>query len=207
MVEYSDISDSEYNDDIERFCSQYDEKEDFKLTKQQERQRFGLPVDNEQIAAIQNSRVPKNMRRCTNCGVSVLDEWGRARNERNEMNVFTFVPRLCSELGVRELSFWLCRFVVEARRQDGTEYPSNSLRVLCSAIQRYLRDECKRVDLCFMDTHAREFMEFHHTLDGVMKSIDRRGIGVIKRQAEPYTDDDENKLWDKVFSIVCYKFV
>nr|XP_006824636.1 PREDICTED: uncharacterized protein LOC102806389 [Saccoglossus kowalevskii] len=52
-----------------------------------------------------------------------------------------------------------------------------------------------------MDTHAREFMEFHHTLDGVMKSIDRRGIGVIKCQAEPYTDDDENKLWDKVFSI------
>ncbi|XP_070562272.1 uncharacterized protein [Ptychodera flava] len=52
-----------------------------------------------------------------------------------------------------------------------------------------------------MDTNRGEFQDFHHTIDGVMKKTDRSGIGVEKRQAQPFTREDEGQLWDKVFSI------
>nr|XP_006818953.1 PREDICTED: uncharacterized protein LOC102807032 [Saccoglossus kowalevskii] len=51
-----------------------------------------------------------------------------------------------------------------------------------------------------MVTRCLEFIEFHKTLDDVLKKIDERGIGSQKRQAASYTDDDEDKLWQKIFS-------
>nr|XP_006824106.1 PREDICTED: uncharacterized protein LOC102807994 [Saccoglossus kowalevskii] len=193
MDTYSDVFDSEYTPEIESFCSQFDIEtpldEDFTLTKKQERDRFALPVGKEQSTAIQESRIPANTRKSTNWGVSVWDAWGRGRNERVEKyNVsssdsFITLPSLCHEIHAKELTFWLCFFVSSWRCAAKTEFPPSSLRVLCSAIQRYLRDECPRSDLRFMDTQCLEFIEFHKTLDGVLKYIDKRGISLQKRQA------------------------
>ncbi|XP_070543704.1 uncharacterized protein KIAA1958-like [Ptychodera flava] len=217
----SEISEGEYDSDIERYVSQFDLfkfdtatasveqdlQEDFKLTKAQELSRFAEPVGAEELAEIQRSRVPRNTTKSTNWGVNVWDSWGRNRNQCitnsgvKSSEMYTLVPALARDIEASELCFWLCRFVVEVRQQCGSQYPSQSLRVLCSGIQRYLRDECRRPDLAFMDTNRGEFQDFHHTIDGVMKKTDRSGIGAEKRQAQPFTREDEGQLWDKVFSI------
>ena len=219
VMDLSDISDLEYDSEIERYVSQFDIsklddvvateqdlREDFKLTKPQERSRFAEPVDAAKLSTIQRSRVPRNTAKSTNWGVCVWDSWGRNRNERitnsglESSEIFSLVPALNEHIQAIELCFWLCRFVVEVRQQDSSEYPSQSLRVLCSSIQRHLRDDCRRPDLIFMDTSNLNFQDFHHTIDGVMKDIDRRGIGVEKKQAQPFTREEEGQLWEKVFS-------
>ena len=130
--------DAEYDSAVEWYVSQFDNdavKEDFKLTKEQEKSRFAAPVDQEELREIQKSRVPKNTQRATNWGVSVWDSWGRNRNTGAvdtgvaSSDLFTLVPALSSDIEHNELCFWLCRFVVEVRQQDRSKYPSQSRRL------------------------------------------------------------------------------
>nr|XP_006824083.1 PREDICTED: uncharacterized protein LOC102802919 [Saccoglossus kowalevskii] len=67
------------------------------------------------------------------------------------------------------------------------------------AIYRYLRDDCNRPDVNFMDQGNHDFLGFRNTLDGVMKTISHSGIGIRKKQAEPFSLNDEEKLWAHVF--------
>ncbi|CAC5392748.1 unnamed protein product [Mytilus coruscus] len=140
----------------------------------------------------------------TNWGINTYDAWGRWRNEYVRTNgsssseQYTLVPPLNSELSAEELDFWLTKFVVEVKRQDGTEYPADSLRLLCTALWRHLRDTCRRYDLNPFNKENPKFATFQHTLDGKMKDIERVNPHVPKR-AEPITAEEENKLWIALF--------
>ena len=91
MDKFSDISATEYDSNVERFCQQFDnnsapefeDNEDFKISRKQERERLAVPVSTETILSIQEYCVPKNTRKSTNWDVSVWDSWGRMRN-RNQ---------------------------------------------------------------------------------------------------------------------------
>jgi len=39
------------------------------------------------------------------------------------------------------MNYWLQRFIVEARRQDGAEYPPRSLYLIVCGLLRYLRSK------------------------------------------------------------------
>ncbi|CAG2240373.1 unnamed protein product [Mytilus edulis] len=86
----------------------------------------------------------------------------------------------------------------EIKRQDGTEYPADSLRLLCTALWRHLRDTCRQYDLNPFNKENPKFATFHHTLDGKMKDFERVNPHVQKR-AEPITAEEENKLWIALF--------
>lgn len=51
------------------------------------------------------------------------------------------VPEDINNASVDELNFWLSRFVVECRRDDGKPYPPNSLYNIMAGIQRFLRQK------------------------------------------------------------------
>ena len=122
MAAYMDISDSEYSSEVEWFCSQFDnpipldDREDFKVTAKQERERFPAPVNSAQLSEIQRSRVPQNTRKSTKWGVSVWDAWRSASNKRlqttgvqsSEIFTYRYVPYacLCEDISDKELTFW-----------------------------------------------------------------------------------------------------
>lgn len=67
--------DVEYDSAVEWYVSQFDHdavKEDFRITKEQEKSRFAAPVDQEELREIQKSRVPKNTHRAKNWGLGLL---------------------------------------------------------------------------------------------------------------------------------------
>ncbi|XP_051867999.1 uncharacterized protein LOC127568373 [Pristis pectinata] len=186
-----------------------DNNEDCLLTKEEGKVRSGKHSMEEKglLVLQQDSGIPYNTKKATAWGVRVWDEWGKTRNsyimeqgvQRNEL--FLYVPELCYEITHDELNFWLCRFVLEVRRQDGSEYPPNSLRLLCCSILRHLRENCRRSDIDFFNKLKPDFAEFRTTLDNRMKQLQRLGIGLVRKQAQPYTEDDEERLWQVVFHL------
>ena len=93
-----------------------------------------------------------------------------------------------------ELNYWLSKFVLETRKADGDNYPPDTLYVICSGLQRFIRETRPEINL-FKDP---AFTGFQCTLDSEMKRLWSLGLGVKKKQAEPITVEEENLLWDKV---------
>ena len=83
-------------------------------------------------------------------------------------------------------------FVLKVRKKDGSEYPPNTLHHICCGILRHLRESGRpNIDI-FKDS---SFTNFRATLDGEMKRLQSLGIGAKKRQAEPLTEEEEERLW------------
>ena len=71
-----------------------------------------------------------------------------------------------------ELSFWLSKFVYEVRKKDKSEYPPNSLYLLCTGLQRCLRETRAPELKIFESPH---FKLFQDSLDTEMKRLTAKG--------------------------------
>ena len=91
------------------------------------------------------------------------------------------------------LPLQICRFVLEARTKNGTEYPANTLYHIIVGIMHHLRYNNVHVDF-FRD---KELVELCSTLDAEMKRIQGSGISSQPRQAEIITEEEEELLWEK----------
>lgn len=93
------------------------------------------------------------------------------------------------------MNHWLERFIVEARKKDGSEYPPKSLYLLCGLL-RHLRQRGV-YDKNFLDEKETFFIGMRNVLDAKMKSLIDRGVGCEIRQADPIWPEDEEKLWQE----------
>ena len=151
--------------------------------------RFTLLTETELEASI-NSRIPKNTKRSTNWGISVWEDWCKARG----------IDKRIESLSAEDINNHTAHFVQEARKRNGEEYPAASLTNIVSAIQRYLREN-GRPEVSFFDEKNIQFDKLRKSLDAKMKDLTRRGIGLHKKQAQPITQEMEATLWEKeIFS-------
>ena len=65
-----------------------------------------------------------------------------------------------------------------------------------TGIQKYLRDECKRPEINFVNPDEQFFAPFRATLDAVMKERTAEGM-VVVNHTENLTVDEEPELWGK----------
>ena len=93
-----------------------------------------------------------------------------------------------------ELNELISYFVFEVKKQDGREYPANSLHSLVSSLQRYLKTQCGKNFRFFNDDF---FSKLRTSLDTVMKERSAAGIGVESKRAEVISLEEENRLWAK----------
>ena len=73
---------------------------------------------------------------------------------------------------------------MEIRRQDGTDYPPNSLTNIISGIQRQLRENGRYVN--FFKKEDNEFLRLRHSLDSHMNELTAAGVGVAKNGRIPF---------------------
>ena len=93
-------------------------------------------------------------------------------------------------MNAAEQAYHLTRFVVEARKKDGNEYPANTLPHIITGIMRRLRWHGIHVDF-FKDT---EFADIRSTLDSEMRCIQASGVGSRPKQAEIISEEEEELL-------------
>lgn len=83
--------------------------------------RFATPVTESDLKSLKESQEYINIKQNTKWAVNVFEKWRTGRSET--------IPELqfqCSE----EMNYWLQRFIVEARRQDGKDYPPKKLYLI-----------------------------------------------------------------------------
>ena len=151
--------------------------------------RFAAPLTDEDIAKKRKNAIPEKTKKDTQYCISVWEAWCKHRRENTSCNI----PPLTS-ITLNDLQFWLVRFIHEVRKQNGEEYPPNSLLHLCNGIVRHVRST-SYPDLDLFQDSA--FAEFKSSLDAEMKRLQAKGLGSKHRQAEPITEEEEDLLWEK----------
>jgi hypothetical protein len=144
-----------------------------------ENSRFGAAVSDDEIQELIDSNKNANTRKNTQWAFSVFETWRLERSRTGQL-IPEFKMMTCEQM-----NFYLGRFIVEARRQDGAEYPPRSLYLIACGLLRYLRDG-KVFDVNFLDTRDHRFAEFRKILDSRMKDLLKRGVGTSVKRAEPF---------------------
>ena len=84
---------------------------------------------------------------------------------------------------------WLCCFVLETRKTDGSAYPPASL-VNCE-LQR------NEAPFSVLDKSDSRFRDLLRTLDSVTYKLHKDGVGVVKHSARVITVEHEDVFWEK----------
>ena len=143
-------------------------------------------------------RIPQGTRHNTKWAVGVWKEWAEIRNSKAVNcgdDLYRFVePKIVNLRSDNEINYWLGKFVVEIRKKKpcGEQYPPNTLYQLCCGVQRYFREN-GRADLNLFENPC--FKTFQDSLDGEMKRLTGEGYGSIVKEAEAFTEEQEEKLW------------
>ena len=153
--------------------------------------RFAELKTDSQLEQAKANSIPCNTKKNTSWAVNVWKAWSAHRREKcsyvSEWPVHLFLAQ------PHELDYWLSKFVLEARKANGEPYPPDTLYVICAGLLRYIRE--KRPEINIFKDH--QYTGFRKTLDGEMKRLRSAGIGVKRKQAEPITIEEENKLWER----------
>ena len=148
--------------------------------------RFAAPVGESEIRKLLENQENPNTRKNTNSAFNVFSAWRKERGAG--------VSDI-TEMDAPTMEFWLSRFVVEARKQDGSEYPAKSLYYLVCGLLRLLRNK-EIYSMNFLDEKDIRFANFRKVLDSRMKELVHTGVGTTVKQAEVILPEHEEKLWE-----------
>lgn len=153
-------------------------------------------VTDKELETRKESRIPENTKQSTTWAVHVWKDWAEERNVKakalgpNEKLVNSDIVNITKA----ELNYWLAKFVVEIRKKEdkGEYYPPATLYQLCCGLLRYLRNNGQPAINIFEDSC---FKHFQDSIDAEMKRLTGLGVGANVKQAAPFTEDQEEKLW------------
>ncbi len=131
--------------------------------------RFHLSSE-EEIKTLSLKQVPKFLHSSEKCPTDIFDRQDSAT-----------------------LNYWLKIFAVEVRKVNGEQYPPKTLYLMFSAL-RYMRSINPEAPNILAKNNPA-FSQLHNTLDGIFKKLRAQGVGATSKHAEPFTKDEENKLW------------
>ena len=143
------------------------------------KERFAPAKTTREIELHRRNSMAKKTREDMEYCLRIWIEWRKCRNEQSHMTK-------------AEIEQTLCRFVLEARKKNGYQYPPNTYHHICCGIMHYLRSE-SHPDIDFF--RDASFSRFREVLDVEMKRLQKEGLGSKPRQAEPLSVQDEEHLW------------
>ena len=92
-------------------------------------------------------------------------------------------PALLKEYPPAVVCSSLQRFILEARRTDGTKYPAKTLYAIPCGLLRHSR-EVQADPLNFLDRKGSRLKKHHGTCDVVFRKLQQDGIGATKKSVQ-----------------------
>lgn len=195
LSELQTFSDSD-GKDIDLFLNSCEANVDEVKPREKQVTRPVVVVDDDEVRERQLSRIPANTKKATKWSLGVWTDWKVARSETCSEDSDKCPAGVgdITKMSKEELDFWLSKFVLEVRKTNGECFYPNTLYGICCGLQRYLRDNGRPEINLWTDYN---FKGFQDSLDGEMKRLTSQGVGVIKKQAEAFSREEENLLWEK----------
>ena len=166
-----------------------------KLSLSKEKPRFASPLPEDPMTEISKGKKCINTERSTTWATGVFKQWLEQRNQLSPADVCPedFLELRHSE-DVNRLQKWLCRFIVEARKQDGQSYPTTSLQNLLSGILRYMRNVHGDTP-DFLSKKDWRFRELRGTMERIFSDLRKQGVGAEVKHTPIITKEEEDQLW------------
>ncbi|CAC5392434.1 unnamed protein product [Mytilus coruscus] len=159
----------------------------FNKGRQREKSNISIgtlkPVLAEELEQRISDRIPTKTKQSTSWSMSLWKGWAENRNCNpiTGFEEFTCEPVDPETASIKELDFWLSRFIMETRRKDGSPYPPNTLLNISAGIQRHLREN-KRSEINLLQKNSVDFPTFQKSLDTRMKEVTSAGLGPFYRR-------------------------
>ena len=132
--------------------------------------RFASPVNDATEEQLRLTRIPEKTKSATAWGIRVWNDWATSRASTVETAGHAPVGTLLLQMQVEDLAYWMSKFVLEARKADGSEYPPKTMYALVCCFKRYY--EASGVhDVNPLDTADPRFGSFRQTLDAEMQRL------------------------------------
>ena len=138
--------------------------------------RFVAPVSSPEREKAAKGVIPVNTRANSNWAIKNFKEWA---SNRLAMTPDDPVPAdLLQSQDPDLLCKWLCRYVMETRRTDGSLYPPATLRSLLSGVNRVIQEN--KAPFSILDKDDYRFKDLLNTLDTLCSNLHRQGMGATK---------------------------
>jgi len=155
-------------------------------------ERYSFDVTCEELDAFKEGECPANTAKNTEWALKNFEEWRKARN--GKYSTEQCPPNVLASQDFDELCDWLCKFVAETRKADGSQYTPRSLKMLLSAIQRHLRKINPKIQINIFQDPV--FRPLKNVCDSVFKRLHSSGIGTEIKSTPVLSRNDEDVLWD-----------
>ena len=170
-----------------------DDMTDFKVLKTKKQQvpdtssRFEKPTSSSKMKEICGGFVPKNTKKANSWSHRVFEQWREHRNQSSEEKC---PATLLENLDVVSLNYWLSRFVVEARHEDGVPYPVSTIVNLLAGLYRYSK-ECDPHCPNLMDRKNPAFRDLNGAQQVKVRELQHQGIGTVVKHAPVISQEEE----------------
>ena len=94
------------------------------------------------------------------------------------------------------LNRWLSLFVIEARKQDGTRYPSKTIDMLLSGLKCHMK-EINPSSPNFLSEEDDRFVGLCGTRDTIARQLREQGIRASIKHVEVISHEEEALLWER----------
>lgn len=124
----------------------------------------------------------------------IFDQWKCICNYKLKVDKTLDYPEITRTLINMEVDVIcevLCKFVLKIHKQNGDEYPRETLYEIVLSLQNYLQMNGCTVKLL---DHA-SFAKLRNTVDNKMKQLSTAGIIRQKKQAQPISLQQEEQMW------------
>lgn len=152
-------------------------------------------VSDKEIEKAKAMSIPKGTQCRNTWAINLYEVWSASRVIGKDDNNDMILPRSRNDLQttpVRDINYWLGKFIYEVRKKNGDYYPRDTLVCLTAGLNHNI-SQTRSINL-FKDD---EFQDFRSLLDMACRRSSSLGIGVVKKQAEIITQDEEDEMWEK----------
>ena len=125
--------------------------------------RFTQPKTDKQVQTQWLEGIPKSTLHYTRYCVNLWEQWRTNRCKITGEHIGSI-----DSLSDQSLNHWQTRFILEVRKQDGSEYPPNTLHHITAGLMQHLRWSGKAQIDIFKDA---TFAKFRSSLDAEMKRL------------------------------------
>ena len=154
--------------------------------------RFTEPLDKQAIAQVKGGLKPRNTEICTQWAVTNFKQWAKQRSEAVPNDPVPDDLLQCHDH--ERIVKYLCLYVLETRKEDGSRYPPATIRSFLSGINRVL--QANKALFSILDKHDLQFRELFNTLDVVSSTLHREGVGARRKSAPVIEVEHENLFWE-----------
>ena len=158
---------------------------DRKVAKAQQNKKAASSGENDDILIqrIQENALNKSTVQSTNNWIKVWKSW--AAQKGYDERIETYEPETLNKI--------LEQFYATVRKKDGGDYEPDSLRLMVTAIDRYLTEKGYKYSII----RDREFKSSKQVLEGKARLLRQQGKGKRPSKARSLTTTEENELWEK----------